>query len=80
MKVNTHRKLWTKIRDFIRSKTNNSDNYDQKYMKIKFDLDNDLLLKKTLELRNTIVVVWPIFMTKTNTIHKSFLDECLYKS
>ena len=57
MKVNTHRKLWTKIRDFIRSKTNNSDNYDQKYMKIKFDLDNDLLLKRTLELRNTIVVV-----------------------
>ena len=34
---NRTKKLWTKIRDLIRSKTNDSDNYDEKYMKIKFN-------------------------------------------
>ena len=41
-----YEKLWTKIRDLIRSITNNSDNYDEKCMKIKFNSDDDLLLKK----------------------------------
>ena len=41
-----YEELWTKIRDLIRSITNNSDNYDEKYMKIKFNSDDDLLLKK----------------------------------
>ena len=34
--------LWTKIRDLIRLETDNSDEYDEKYMKIKFNLDDDL--------------------------------------
>ena len=32
--------------------TNNSDDYDEKYMKIKFNLDDALLLSKTLEIYN----------------------------
>ena len=46
-----------KIKDLIRSKTNNSDDYDEKYMKIKFHSHDSLLLKKTLQLHNMIVVV-----------------------
>ena len=42
-----YEELWNKIKDLIRSKTNNSDDYDEKYMKIKFDSDDDLTLKKT---------------------------------
>ena len=45
--------LWKKIRDLVRSITYNSDNYDEKYMKIKFNSNYDLLLQKTLELNNT---------------------------
>ena len=41
--------------------TNNSDNTDEKYMKTKFDLDNDLPLKKTLEVHNIIIVVRSVF-------------------
>ena len=33
--------LWNIIRDLIRSISNNSDNYDEKYMKIKFNSDDD---------------------------------------
>ena len=40
-----YRKLRNKIRDLIRLITKNSDNYDEKYMKIKFNSDDDLLLE-----------------------------------
>ena len=33
--------IWIKIRDLIGSITKNSDYYDEKYTKIKFNLDND---------------------------------------
>ena len=55
------KKLCNKIRGLIRSMTNNSDNTDEKYMKTKFDLDNDLPLKKTLEVHNIIIVVRSVF-------------------
>ena len=43
--------MWSKTRDLTTSITNNSDNYDKKFMKIKFTLDDDLDLKKVLQLR-----------------------------
>ena len=39
--LKTYGKLWNRIIDLIRSKTNNSNNYDEKYMKIKFNSDDD---------------------------------------
>ena len=41
-KIKDHWKLWTKIKDLIRSITKNLDDYDEKYMKSKFDSDNNL--------------------------------------
>ena len=52
-----YEELWSKIRNLIRSITycnlnskldslHNTENYDQKYVKIKFNLDNDLPLKR----------------------------------
>ena len=38
--------LWIKIRDLIRSITKNSNGYDEKYMKIKFNSDDELPLTK----------------------------------
>ena len=53
--------MWSKIRDLIRSITNNSDYYDEKYMKIKLVSDDDLPLNKTLELRNMMIVIRSFF-------------------
>ena len=39
-------KLWSEIRDFTRPITNNSDDYDEKYLKIRFDSDDNLPLIK----------------------------------
>ena len=41
-----YKELWHKIKDLIRSITNNSDKYDEKCMKIKFNSDNNLSLQK----------------------------------
>ena len=52
-KTNINKKyeeLWSKIRALIRSLTKNSDDYDEKYIKIKLDLDGDLPLNKTIEI------------------------------
>ena len=44
-----YEELWSKIRDLIRSITQNSDDYDEKYMKMKFNSDDELSLNKTIE-------------------------------
>ena len=38
---------WKKIKDFIISTSKTSDSYDKKYMKIKFNSDDNLPLKMT---------------------------------
>ena len=39
-KFKRYEELWIKIRDLIRSITKNSDDYDEKFMKIKFNSDD----------------------------------------
>ena len=48
--LKNYEKVWNKIRKMIRSVTNNSVNYDEKYVKIRFNAGGDLSLKKTLQL------------------------------
>ena len=45
-----YEELWIKIKDLIRSVTKISDDYDGKYMKIKFNLDDELLLNKIINI------------------------------
>ena len=52
---------------------NNFDNYDEKYMKIKFNSDDDLPLKKTLKFRNMIIVVRSVFHKDNKYNPLSFL-------
>ena len=50
--------------------TKNPDDYDEKYMKIKFNSDDELPLNKTIEIPNLIIVVRAAFHEITNIIHK----------
>ena len=54
-------KIWIKIKDLIRSKSNNSENYDEKYVKIRLNLDSDLRLNKTFQFYGMIIVVRSVF-------------------
>ena len=70
-----YEELWNKIRDRIRSTTNNLADYDKKYMKIKLNSDDDSLLKERLELCNMIIVVRSVFQLKTRPYFLYFRDQ-----
>ena len=64
--------LWSKIRDSISSITQNydDDDDDERYVKVKFNSDDELPLNKTVEIPIMIIVVRAVFMKITNFIHK----------
>ena len=55
------KELWNKTTDLVRLITNNSNNYDEKNIKFKFNSDDDLPLKKMLDLYNMIIVLRSVF-------------------
>ena len=57
-----YEELWRKIRNLIRSLTKKSDDYDEKYMKMKFISDDDLPLNKTVEIHIVTIVVRVVFL------------------
>ena len=67
-----YEELWIRIRDLIRSVTKKSDDYDEKYIKIKFDSDDKVPLNKMIEIPVMTIVVRAIFYEITNIIHKFF--------
>ena len=77
--IKKYEELWSKIRNLIRSITKNSDAYDEKYMKIKFNLDDELPLNKTVEVPSMTIAVRTIFYENNKCHTQVFLDECLHK-
>ena len=78
-KIKKYEELWSKIRYIIRPMTKNSDNYDEKYMKVKFNLDDELPLNKIIENPSMIIVVRDVFYENNKYYPQVFLDEYLYK-
>ena len=68
-----------KIRYLIRSVTKKSDDYDEKYIKIKFDTDDKLSLNKTIKIPIIIIVIRAVFHENNINYPQAFLDECLYE-
>ena len=56
--------LWSKIKDLIRSITKISDEYDEKYMKIKFNSDKELPVNKTTKILSLIIPFRAVFLEK----------------
>ena len=73
-KIKKYGELWIKIRDLIRSVTKKSYDYDEKYMKIKFDSDDELPLNKTIEIPVMVIVVRAIFYENNKYYPQGFLD------
>ena len=78
-KIKKYKELWSKIRDLIRSMIKNSDDYHKKYMKIKFNTDDELPLNKMIKMSTMRIVVKAIFLENKNYYPHVFLDGCLYK-
>ena len=63
----------------IRSVTKDSDDFDEKYMKIKFNLDDELPLNKMTEIPSMVIVIRAVFHENNKYSPQVFLDEFLYK-
>ena len=59
--------------------TKNSDDYNKKYMKIKFNSDDELPLNKTIEIPGMIILARASFHENNKYCPQVFLDECLYE-
>ena len=77
--IKVYEKLWSKIRDLIRSITKSPDDYDEKYMKIKINSDDELPLNKIIEIHNATIVVTTVFHENNKQHPQVSLDECFYK-
>ena len=77
--LKTYAELQNKIKNLIKAITDNSDNYDEKHMKIKFNSDDDSRLKKTLELHDMVIVLGSVFHGGKKYYSQVSLDECFYK-
>ena len=77
--VKKHEELWSKTKDQVRTKSNNSGDYDEIYLKIKFNLDDDLPLIKTFQFHSITIVVTVVFHDGSKYSSQVFLDKCLYK-
>ena len=78
-KIKKYKEAWIKIRDLIRSVTKNSDDYDEKCMKIKFNSGEELPRHKTIEIPVMIIIVRAVFHESNKHYSKFFVHECLYK-
>ena len=72
-KMKRNERIWRKIKDFIRSKDNNSDDYDEK---VGFNSNNHFPVKKTLELHNIVIML--VFKEGTKFYPQIFLGGCAY--
>ena len=61
-KIKKYEERWIKIRELIRSITKNLDDYDEKYIKTKFDSDDELPLNKIIESPYITIVVIAVFV------------------
>ena len=65
--IKKYEELWiNKIRALVRPVTKKSDDYDEQYIKIKFDSDDELPLNKTIEIPTLSIVVRAIFHENNN--------------
>ena len=77
--IKKYEELWSKIKDLIKSITKNSDDYEEKYMNIKFNSVDELPLNKTIEIPTITIVGRAVFHENSKYYPQVFLGECLYK-
>ena len=71
--------VWNGIKGQIKKINNDSvGEYDKDYMKIKFDSDDNLPLKKVLKFHVLTIIIRNVFEKFFKFYSQIFLDDCLY--
>ena len=73
-KIKKYEELWSKIRYLVRSITKDSDDYDEKYIKIKFNSDDELPLNKAIKIPTMTIVVRAVFYENNKYYPQVSLD------
>ena len=76
-KLKKFEELWCNIRDLIRLITKNSDDYNEKYEKSKFNSDDELPLNKMIGIYNAKIVVRAVF-DENNRYYPHAIDVMIY--
>ena len=71
--------LWDKTKSLIEKTNDKPGKYGKDFMKIKFNLNDNLPLNKTLKLRNLNIVARFVFQKDNKYYPQFFFDECLYE-
>ena len=71
--------LWDRTKNLIEKINDIPGDYEEKYMKIKFNSDDNLPLYKILKLDNITIVIRSVFQEDNKYYPKVFLDECLHE-
>ena len=71
--------LWNRIKNLIKKINYKPGDYDEKYMKIKFNSDDNLPLNKILKIHNMTIGIRSVFQEDGKFYPEIFLDECLYE-
>ena len=72
--------VWNGIKDCIEKiDDDKSGEYDKDFMKIKFNLDDNIPLNKQLNFPTITVIIRNIFEKDGKYYPQIFLDECLYE-
>ena len=75
--IKKYEEPWINIRGLIRSSTKNSDDYDEIYMKIQFNSDDEFPLNKMLDIPTITIVVRAIFPENNKYYPQVFLEGWL---
>ena len=73
-KQKQNEELWRKIRNSIRLIPKNADDYDEKYVIIKFNSDDKLPVNKTIEFPCMVIVARAVFYESNKYYLEIFLD------
>ena len=71
--------LWDGIKNLIEKVNDKVGEYGEDFMKIKFNLNDNLPLNKTLRLHNLTITVGSVFQKDNKYYPQVFLDGCLYE-
>ena len=71
-KTEKYEELWSKL---IRTITKKSGDYNEKYLKFKFNSVDELPLNKTIEITTMIIVVRTVFHENNKSFPQFFLEE-----
>ena len=67
------------IRDKIKKLSSDECDYEEDYMKIKFNSDDDLPLNKQLKFHNMTITIRSVFEEDGKLYPQVFLDDTLYE-